>query len=615
MSGVSAEAPVGEGLRTAGRLLGALALVAVVTLLTAVAAVWVRAEGGFDLGTSRAAPCTPSSRWPRCCSRSSLALLAVAVGAAAGRRLRHRATADAAALRRLVPVRDGGAGPSRAGTSRRSRSSRSSRSRCRSARSPPTRWTSRPRGCSPSRAQYQDHWARQFVSGQLATAHDVWLLGLTCLFLAVAVPRRRRASLLAPGRLLAAAGVALAVRGDPVSRALVALLLAVLATGCTAAYDNDGEARSSGRMAPAPAKAADAVPVVVDSDLAPDDLAAITYLLRHPRVRVVGITVPTTGHGHLSRSGGLQLLADLFAAIEAQSVPVACGVEPRSDGAVAFPEAWCRGRGASTADCPTSAFRRTPRSARAPPTSWPARRRPLDDLHVVALGPLTELAAVRRDHPAAYRRIAGITTMAGIVDAESHDAGPRRRRVERRRRPGRLRRRPGRTGAGHGRPRRPGAGRAAGRDGRAGRRCPRRRHHDRVAGVLGPGHRRGVHPADRRARRSVDGRLAGRRDRATAAGCTAPATALCAWSPPWTPPPSTRRTPRSSPALGRSGEQQRVEPAAGHQQRRRCPSPAGRRPRPPTPTTARRWSARGRAPPRGRAGSAPPPSAARRGRR
>ena len=74
-----------------------------------------------------------------------------------------------------------------------------------------------------------------------------------------------------------------------------ALLVALLATGCTAAYDDDGEARSSGRMAPAPAKAPDAVPVVIDSDLAPDDLVAITYLVRHPRVRVLGITVPSTG--------------------------------------------------------------------------------------------------------------------------------------------------------------------------------------------------------------------------------------------------------------------------------------------------------------------------------
>ena len=43
--------------------------------------------------------------------------------------------------------------------------------------------------------EYQDHWARLFVSGQLAAGHDLWLLGLTCLFLAVALPRGRRTSL------------------------------------------------------------------------------------------------------------------------------------------------------------------------------------------------------------------------------------------------------------------------------------------------------------------------------------------------------------------------------------------------------------------------------------
>ena len=72
-----------------------------------------------------------------------------------------------------------------------------------------------------------------------------------------------------------------------------AALLAVVASGCTAAYDDDGEV--TGMMGTAPAQAADAVPVVIDTDLAPDDLAAITYLVRHPRVDVVGITVPATG--------------------------------------------------------------------------------------------------------------------------------------------------------------------------------------------------------------------------------------------------------------------------------------------------------------------------------
>ena len=72
-------------------------------------------------------------------------------------------------------------------------------------------------------------------------------------------------------------------------KGLLAVLLGVvlLASGCTAAFDNDGEARNGGPLAAAAAKRADAAPVVIDSDLAPDDLVAIAYLLRHPAVRVV----------------------------------------------------------------------------------------------------------------------------------------------------------------------------------------------------------------------------------------------------------------------------------------------------------------------------------------
>ena len=205
------------------------------------------------------------------------------------------------------------------------------------------------------------------------------------------------------------------------TRALVALLLAVVLSSCTAAYDDDGEARAGGRLAPAPPKAADAVPVVIDSDLAPDDLAAITYLVRHPRVRVVGITVPSTGMVTCT-NGGLQLLADLFTAIEARSVPVACGVTPRSDGAVAFPREWGAGVAVDSGLPHLGAWPYLP--SRESAADLLAREATaLGDLQVVALAPLTELATVRRDHPGAYRRIAGITTMAGIVDAESHDAG------------------------------------------------------------------------------------------------------------------------------------------------------------------------------------------------
>ena len=196
-----------------------------------------------------------------------------------------------------------------------------------------------------------------------------------------------------------------------------AALLAVVAAGCTAAYDDDGEV--TGMMSAAPAKAGDAVPVVIDSDLAPDDLAAITYLVRHPQVDVVGITVPTTGM--VTCPDGLQLLADLFTAIDARSVPVACGTTTRGPDGVPFPQDWCDGVVADPGLPRLGAWPFQP--ARESADAFLARQaRAHPGLQVVALGPLTELAALQREHPDAYRRIAAVTTMAGAI-GDGQDPG------------------------------------------------------------------------------------------------------------------------------------------------------------------------------------------------
>ncbi len=50
-------------------------------------------------------------------------------------------------------------------------------------------------------------WERQWVSESLAWWHDVWLLGLAALLLGAAWPRRGRGTLLAAGAVLAVAGV------------------------------------------------------------------------------------------------------------------------------------------------------------------------------------------------------------------------------------------------------------------------------------------------------------------------------------------------------------------------------------------------------------------------
>ena len=206
----------------------------------------------------------------------------------------------------------------------------------------------------------------------------------------------------------------------PIRRVALALLLTSLVACAPAASDNDGETIVAGRLAPAPAKAPERVPVVIDSDLAPDDLAAIAYLVRHPAVEVLAITVPTTGM--VTCNGGVGLLGDFFASIGAAPVRVACGATERGGNGVPFPPAWT-GASLSSGGVDRSSGGAVPPVVRADAATYLARLADrIDGLHVVALGPLTELAEMQRSHPASYGRLAGVTSMAGIVDAASHDA-------------------------------------------------------------------------------------------------------------------------------------------------------------------------------------------------
>lgn len=196
-------------------------------------------------------------------------------------------------------------------------------------------------------------------------------------------------------------------------------LLAVLVACAPAASDDDGERIVGGSLAPAPPQHADATPVVIDSDLAPDDLAAIAYLLRHPAVDVQAISVPSTGM--VTCGGGVDLLADFFEAIDAARVPVACGETERGPHGVPFPTTWATGS-MTHSGLDRSGAGELPPVTRADAVTYLARVADrVDGLHVVALGPLTELAEAQRRHPASYARLAGVITMAGIVDSPSHD--------------------------------------------------------------------------------------------------------------------------------------------------------------------------------------------------
>jgi Inosine-uridine preferring nucleoside hydrolase len=196
----------------------------------------------------------------------------------------------------------------------------------------------------------------------------------------------------------------------PRSLAAVVLVGAAL-VACTPSYDDDGDA-GEGELATAPAKSPDARRTVVDTDLGGEDLVALAFLLRHPAVRVEAVTIAAAG---LVRCDpGVDIVADLFTALEAEPVPIACGRAAAELGPTVFPETW---REASAAGL---GLERSPSTQSAVPESAPDLIGQLalehEKLVVVALGPLTNLADLAAESPQAYGRLGGVHALAGSVD-------------------------------------------------------------------------------------------------------------------------------------------------------------------------------------------------------
>ncbi len=202
------EAPMVAATRSEARLLGGLSLVALVAVVVAVGAVTLRVTGGLGLGDEPGRTAHAHYTWPELLQPVLLAAFAVALGAAAVHLLRHWLVASVVlfvywflvgatywifngdVLRWLTPMQvqpvQVEVGPASADPS-----------------SFPASWLLSAPG------EFQDHWARLVVSPALAGWHDVYLVALTLLAVAVAVPGRVRRPAAVAGVLLAVLGVLL----------------------------------------------------------------------------------------------------------------------------------------------------------------------------------------------------------------------------------------------------------------------------------------------------------------------------------------------------------------------------------------------------------------------
>jgi pyrimidine-specific ribonucleoside hydrolase len=153
------------------------------------------------------------------------------------------------------------------------------------------------------------------------------------------------------------------------------------------------------------------VTLLVDTDVAGDDLVALAFLLSAPNVELVGITVSGTGEAHCA--GGIEVVLRVLDRLKAPVIPVACGREAPLAGNHAFPDAWREhvDAGAGLELQPTTRLASSLTAVSL--ISGLAERHP--GVHVLTLGPLTNLADALLTDPDLAARLGPVTIMGGAV--------------------------------------------------------------------------------------------------------------------------------------------------------------------------------------------------------
>jgi pyrimidine-specific ribonucleoside hydrolase len=160
------------------------------------------------------------------------------------------------------------------------------------------------------------------------------------------------------------------------------------------------------------AVAADAQPVVIDTDMAADDWLAILYLLGRSDVDVQAITVTGAGEAHCSP--GTRNALDLVALAGRPEIPVACGRETPLEGDHAFPIAW-RDRYDDLLGLTLPENRVGTSSESAVELLTRIIGGSPQKVHLITLGPLTNVGEALEAEPGLVMNLEMITVMGGAV--------------------------------------------------------------------------------------------------------------------------------------------------------------------------------------------------------
>jgi inosine-uridine nucleoside N-ribohydrolase len=155
--------------------------------------------------------------------------------------------------------------------------------------------------------------------------------------------------------------------------------------------------------------------VVVDGDGAFDDVKAILYLLEQPDIKVLAITMSGTGIAHCPAAA--ENVSAVLERIGAPDIPVACGRTTPLAGNNEAPEIWRTATdNLSSVDLPDP----RPLAGVAAPALLAETISASDDVVLVALGPLTNVAEAFEADPELVERVEMIYLMGGAVDVQGN---------------------------------------------------------------------------------------------------------------------------------------------------------------------------------------------------
>jgi pyrimidine-specific ribonucleoside hydrolase len=204
-----------------------------------------------------------------------------------------------------------------------------------------------------------------------------------------------------------------------VNRRYVRTASLVLATTLALVGCESDASQSGGPSAVPPSVAPVSIPpsagpvsILVDTDVAPDDLVAISFLVAAPDVDLVAITVSGTGEAHCD--GGVSTVLGLLERLEAPEIPVACGRESPLAGDQAFPDAWREGVDAGSG-LELPATDRQPYDGDAT-ALLAASLADHPSLTILTLGPLTNLADALEADASVADGIGDLVVMGGALD-------------------------------------------------------------------------------------------------------------------------------------------------------------------------------------------------------